>query len=295
MNPCSSHYCTRRMFLKTGTVAAGLALNGSSAFKAPADSFVDVNVNLSRWPLRRLPGDTTGQLAEKLRSRGVTQAWAGTFDGLLHKDLSAANSLLAGECRRFTDGLLLPFGSINPGMYGWADELRRCAREHGMRGIRLHPNYHGYTLNDPVFEQLLHLAVELDLIVQVALAMEDERPMHRLLRVAPVDVALLAAIVERVPGLRMVLLNAMRSVRTEMLTGLLEAGEVYVDLAMLEGVGGLDRLLSCVSVERVLFGSNAPLFYFEAAELKLREAFLDEKQLRAVRFANASTLLEPRR
>ena len=44
---------------------------------------IDVNVNLSRWPGRRLPLDETPILLAKLRKAEVQQAWVGSFDGLL--------------------------------------------------------------------------------------------------------------------------------------------------------------------------------------------------------------------
>ena len=220
------------------------------------------------------------------------QAWAGTLDGLPHKDLPAANARLAEECRRFGKGMLLPFGSINPTMPDWLEELRRCARVHHMRGIRLHPNYHGYALDDPRFERLLRHAAELNLIVQLALVMEDERMMHARLRVDPVDTEPLAAIVKRTAGLRLVLLNALRTLRGPMLPSLLGAGDVCLDLAMIEGVGGLGSLLTQTSADRVLFGSHAPLFYFEAAELKLKESRLTTSQARAIRFGNATRLFD---
>ena len=66
---------------------------------------IDVNVNLSRWPFRRLIGDETPELIKKLRAHNVDQAWAGTFDGLLHKDISSANARLAEECRENGRGI----------------------------------------------------------------------------------------------------------------------------------------------------------------------------------------------
>ena len=160
-----------------------------------------------------------------------------------------------------------------------------------MPGIRLHPNYHGYQLDDPACARLLKLAVERRLLVQVALGMEDERMMHPLLRVPPVDTAFLANAVKQTPGLRLVLLNALGRLGGRPLLDLIAAGDVYVEIATLEGVGGLANVLRQVPAERVLFGSFAPLFYFESALLKLRESPLAAKQLTSVGNANAAALL----
>jgi predicted TIM-barrel fold metal-dependent hydrolase len=255
------------------------------------NKIIDTNVYLSRWPFRRLPADETPALVDKLRSGGVTQAWAGSFDGVLHRDLAAVNLRLAEECREHGNGLLLPFGSVNPRLPDWEDDLRRCHEEHQMRGIRLHPNYHGYKLDDPIFAKLLALAAERGLIVQLALSLEDERMQHPLMQVPHVDSAPLADLIKRLSGLRLVVLNAFRALRGEQVDRLASAGEVYFEIAMLEGVGGMQRLVQQVSAERVLFGSYAPFFVFESALLKMRESALGGMQSQAIFHENAAKLL----
>jgi len=279
----------RRDFLKVAAAAAGVASLGgvAEAAEAAPSGLIDTNVYLSRWPLRRLPLDETSALVAKLRANGVTQAWAGSFDGLLHRDIATVNARLADECRRYGDGLLVPFGSVNPKLPDWEDDLRRCAEEHRMPGIRLHPNYHSYKLDDPDFAKLLRLATERGLVVQLVLVMEDRRMMHPLLQVEPFDLKPLAGVVKKTPGLRLELLN----LKGHPPPDLLKAGDVCMELAMIEGVGGVGTLLSHMPADRVLFGSHAPLFYFESALLKLKESPLTEDQLRAIRCDNVRRLL----
>jgi hypothetical protein len=238
--------------------------------------------------------DETMSLTAKLRERGVVEAWAGSFDALLHKDLAAVNARLARECRAQTGVRLVPFGSVNPLLPDWEEDLRRCSEEHAMPGIRLIPGYHGYGLEHPAFTRLFQLAAARRLIVALPLVIEDERMMHPLMRVPPVDPKPLAALVARTSGARVVLLNSLGILRGEALLELLRAGEVYVELSMLEGVGGLSSLLERAPLERVLFGSHAPFFYFESALLKLKESELTPAQLKAVREENARRLLPTR-
>jgi uncharacterized protein len=256
----------------------------------PGKGLVDTNVTIFRWPFRRMPCDETPQLVEKLRSNGVVSAWAGTFDGIFHKDIRSANARLATECRKYGRGILVPFGSINPMLPDWTEDLRLCAEQHRMPGVRLHPNYHGYQLDDPAFGRLISKAIGRGLIIQIAFHMEDERMMHPLMRVEPVNAKPLADLLPQWSRARVVLLNAMNIVDVDLLTRLLSLAEVYVETAMLEGVGGLERLLTTVPLQRILFGSHAPLFYFESAALKLRESNLGEKARAAIRYKNAYTL-----
>ncbi len=114
---------------------------------------VDTNVNLSRWPFRRTPCDETSALIERLKRSGITRAWAGSLDGVFHRDIGGVNQRLFAECQEYKS--LIPFGTVNPTLPDWEEDLRRCHEDYAMPGIRLHPNYHGYTLEDPRLTRLL--------------------------------------------------------------------------------------------------------------------------------------------
>lgn len=283
----------RRQFLNLATMGGGLAGSlGSSRgeWAVPGvKRLVDVNVSLGVWPFRRLPNDEPRALSRMLRTRGVEEAWVGSFDGLLHKDLAAVNARLADECKRQKRGFFVPFGCVNPAAPDWEEDLRRCIEEHRMPGIRLHPNYHEYALDHPDFSRLLGLASRHRLIVQLALIMEDERMVHPRLKLNAIDLKPFARALKSI-DVPVVLLNAFRTVNLNAARELAQAGPVYFEMASLEGVAGIERLLEQIPLERVLFGSHSPFFYFESALLKLRESVLSTEELRAISSGNARRL-----
>ena len=256
---------------------------------------IDVNVYLGRWPFRRLPSDDTQSLAEMLRKQDVTEAWAGSFDGLLHRDVSAVNRRLVEACRKVGDGLLRPVGTVNPALPGWQDDLQQCAGEHRMHAVRLHPNYHGYTLDDSRFEELLALAEGAGLIVQITVRMEDDRTQHPLVQVPDVDVGPIPKLLDERPRLSVVLLNSLRTVRGALLEEFAQRSNVWFEIATLEGVGGVGTFIKQVPYRQVLFGSYAPFFYWQSAALKLDESELGETIRSAIETGNARRLSEQAR
>jgi GNAT superfamily N-acetyltransferase len=286
-------FITRRDFLATAaTFAAATALASSrlNAVEPALAPLIDTNVYLGRWPFRRVSLDEPAALVAKLREHGVTEAWTGSLDALLHKDIGGVNARLAADCDRHGRGLLIPIGAINPRLAGWAEDMRRCAEIHRMRGIRLHPNYHGYTLAEPLAAQVLERAAELGLLVQIPVTLEDERTIHPLVNVPAVDTGPLLPLMKKLPALRVQLLNAFRTLRGPQPISL-AAQRVGFEIAMLDGIEGVANRLNLFPPDRLCFGSFAPVFYFESATLKLRESVLSDAQMKSVRAGSARRLM----
>jgi predicted TIM-barrel fold metal-dependent hydrolase len=248
-------------------------------------NIVDTNISLFQWPFRSLPLDDSEKLVKKLRSLGIAEAWAGSFEGVLHRDIAGVNQRLADECKRYP--ALIPIGSINPELPDWEHDLRRCIEKHDMPGIRLHPNYHGYTLDDPRFGRLLELATAAGRFVQIAVAMEDTRTQHPMLRVPDVDIAPLPSLMRRIGQANVQILNY-RPLASQ-LEKLANVPGVYFDTARVDGTDGVPKLVGRVPHGRVMFGSHAPFLIPEAALIRVHESSeLGEESLRALLSENAA-------
>jgi len=277
------------------TIAAGTALAWSSpaleAFSSGEQShaIIDTNVNLFAWPFRDLPLNSPQKLVRKLQSLGINSAWAGSFEAILHRDLSAVNERLAHACRDHVE--LVPIGTVNPASSGWETDLQTCIHQHHMPGIRLYPGYHEYRLDTPAFISFLEQAFAAHLFVQIVAALEDLRTQPQLLQVSDVDLQPLTQCLPAFPQGRMQILNARPSAK--LLGTLAELPGLYWDTARLEGTAGVPNLVRSVPTGRVLFGSHAPFLIPEAALIRVHESDqLDELQLQAVYRDNAAQFLE---
>ena len=280
----------RRRLIRTAAAcsAAGapatLARDQSSsrASDSPLE-LIDTNANLFHWPFRRLPLDSTGALLKKMKALQIRKAFAGSFEGVLRRDLAAVNRRLFRECQRHD--ALIPIGAINPNLPGWRSDFQRCVDEFQMPGIRIHPNYHGYELASPKFDQLLELAAAAKVFVQIAAVFEDVRTQPEQLRIPDVD---LAPLTERARG-RIQILNGRP--RPATLENLAPKTEISFDIARVEGTDGIAKLLQSIPAERVLLGTHAPFLIPEAALIRLDEAAITAAATIKITQGNAEALL----
>jgi predicted TIM-barrel fold metal-dependent hydrolase len=296
----------RRDFLKSSLIsaaaapllaipAAGVAAGAAPQPQADPPGIIDTNVHLFDWPFRRLKYGQTAALITKLKKHRVVEAWAGSFEALLHKNLDTVNRRLAEECQQKGRGFLRPVGSVCPAWPGWEEDLRRCQEAYQMPGIRLYPGYHNYRLDLPEFTELLVAAAQRGLFVQIAMEMEDSRVHHPALNLATVVAAPLTDALKKVPHTRVQLLNGLTALQQGGAQGLVSETKVTLDIANLEGAGAVGRLIdgkhwsikTQVPLARLMFGSHAPFFPFEAALLRLFESPLDREQMTAIMHENA--------
>ena len=297
----------RRQFLKTSLLAGAAASLGTPnprAQAAPASTsaapgIVDTNINLFDWPFRKLKYRDTAALVAKLKKHRVVEAWAGSFEALLHKNINGVNERLATECRERGAGMLRPFGTVNLAWPDWEEDLRRCHETFKMPGVRLYPGYQPFDLAHPELPRLVAATRERNLLLQIVFGMEDTRVHHPIITVGTVLATPLVAVLKAEPQAKVQLLHFSGNIQGTDLRALMTETKTTIDISRWEGNGAVGRMIGTapgataarVPVERVLFGSHAPYFPLETALLKLIESPASAAQLNAIMQGNARRML----
>lgn len=266
---------SRRGLLSSAAVATGMALlnvgdavaNEEINFQSPGE-IIDTNVSLFHYPFRRLPLDSTDRLVAKLRELNISQAWAGSYEGIFHRDLTAVNQRLADECSKFAE--LIPFGTVNPTLPGWEADFDLCHRKHSMPGIRLYPGYHQYQLDDDNCMSLMALAREAGIVIQIVTTLEDMRTQHRLVQIPDVDLKPLIQVFDKIGRPKIQILNMRMNLG--LFQQLSPFENISFDTSRIDGTDGVKTLFGVIPPHRVCFGTHAPFLIPEAALIRVIEA-----------------------
>lgn len=224
------------------------------------------------------PGQQTAEALLALMDRaGVGRAVAFPYVEALTPD---HNDWMAETVARYPDRLI-GYAAVNPWHPGAADEVRRSVREKGLRGLKLHPFLHGYSLAqhdllDPIFEGCRDLGIPL--VIHGA-GEWSNMPLQfdEMARCFP-EVTIVMAHMGTIWGFQEALLVAER--RPNILLGTALAFSEFVRVAV-ERVGA----------ERVLMETDTPVQAFEAEIAKIEIAIADPGARRLVMGGNIARIL----
>ena len=249
---------------------------------------IDVNAYIGHWPFRRLRLNTAEALVREMDRHGIDRAVVANLHGVFYRNAHPANEELALAARPFRDRLI-PFGTLNPAYPGWEEDLRRCAEELNLRGLRLYPQYHGYKLVEEAALALVDAAVELGWAVQVPMRLVDRRGRHPMdlgEDLLPADFE--AAIAARPHARWMVLASAGLDGRR-----LPPEATCAIEISRLTAVlrRDIQRLLEGVGPERVVWGTGMPLNMAAPALLRLQALDVDDEVRDRIAWRNAAEML----
>lgn len=183
---------------------------------------------------------------------------------------------------------LIPFGSVHPDGADWADELKRLA-DAGIKGVKFHPEYQGFYVDDPKMFPIYQLLDELELVVvfHAGADIGVPPPVHG----TPEH---FARVLDNLPRGRTVLAHMGGWKQWEGVEDLLVGSHVIFDTSFSRAfmpAEQMKRLVTRHGADKFVMGSDSPWDEQQAAIDAVQEMGLSQDEEAAILGGNAARLL----
>jgi hypothetical protein len=250
---------------------------------------IDVNAYLGHFAFRQLRHNTGQGLTRLMDRFGIERAVVSSASAITYRNSHAGNEEVATEVEAHRSRLI-PFAVLNPAYAGWQDDLAICDQQFGMKGVRLYPKWHDYTLADSRCRDLVNAAARRKMTIAIPVRVEDRRQHGWLVNIPDVELDEIAGLIRACPQARFLVQNASGvagSILGRKDNGLPE--NYAVDLTRLNVEFGKEaaRLIDVLGEDRLLFGSGIPFHYPGPALAKLEISQISEAVKAKIRSQNA--------
>jgi len=250
----------------------------------------DAFAHIGAWSHRPIGLGRAG-LAALLEPYGVTRIYFGRLEALWFENPHDANPLAEPTQQEDQKAELVEVPVLDPTIATWRDELARLSKTRLPALVRLYPNYGMYTLTDA--DPLLEALGKQGIIAQVIVRMEDARRQHRRAQVPDVPVEAVLGAAETHPSLRILLSGASGPELRGLASRLPKANNLWADTAQIDGLGAVAALCKTAWLDRLVFGSHAPLFIPYSAVARV-VVDLDDTTAMRILSGNPSELFQNR-
>lgn len=258
---------------------------------------IDINAYTGHWPFTRLHDNHCEGLLGRMKEYGVDLSVITNLNGVFYKNTQSANEELYNEIRskRAYHNRFLPFAIINPIYAGWKDDFKTCVKDFGMKGIRVFPNYHDYTITDPALLDLVKMARDHDVAVALTMRIVDSRTRSWMDLSTEWGLKDYVPLLRAVPDARYMLLNlstGMAVPEEDEVT--LKSANVLFDTSG-RHITHFAKVFNRFGKEKFAFGSHFPVFDYYTGLLRiesLRKEEAGEAELELFRHGNAERFLK---
>ncbi|WP_126381213.1 amidohydrolase family protein [Desulfovibrio ferrophilus] len=221
------------------------------------------------YGIQAIGNGTAEDLAQRVTDAGLDRFVVHTA-ATAPEQVIPANNWAIDLAQRFEQAI--PFGSVHPGFEGWEAQLDKL-ESHGIKGLKIHPEFQQFWLDDPALEPIFEAARgRFTIMVHVGdKAQPQDNPScpYKLMQVA-----------KNFPGLTLIAAHMGGYLHWKWALDELIGSDVYIDTSSTIPYiddATLAEIFRRHPRERILFGSDYPLFDpgTEAQRLKLRLGFSD--------------------
>lgn len=254
----------------------------------------DVAAWVGAYPFRALTEHKLDHWEARARRAGVTRAVVSGYDQLFAQNgLELWRPWVARIASHAVADRLDCWPVVNPAAPGELRRLEQALDQHPVRGLRLLPSYHGYRLWDPQVADLMSIARQRDMIVQVFVRIVDER-WQWMLKMPPVDVGQdLHYFTSLFDANRIIISGAGSGELAGLANRLRTHPGLYADLSRVRGPAfALDHIDQSLPLPRLLLGTLWPVQIMEASLWEVTTSRLADDKRRAILWDNAATLMQ---
>lgn len=261
---------------------------------------IDINSYIGHWPFRQLKHNTFETKLQLMKRFGIDVAVISNLNGVFYKNTQSANEELyeeLGSNPKFKNRFV-PFAVINPIYAGWRDDLKICVEKMGMKGVRLHPLYHRYSLTDANCVELVKRTRDLNLPIAFSLRIVDRRVSSWMDINEEWALKDILPIIKEVPDAKYMFLNVVNNLQNTIQgngeeKGILEKTNFLIDTSG-RAMSDLPHLIKGYGKEKFAYGSNSPILesftgLLRIESLRPQEANKSAKEL--LRYGNAKKFL----
>lgn len=257
-----------------------------------SSDIIDVNWYVGNYPFRSLKTQPK-DLAQLRVKSGISRAIACDFNSLFYYDSMDGIEETLRRYESLSDWLQF-YLVVNPSFPKWEKAIEHAAQDSRIAAIRIAPCLHHYSVDAPEVQMLIDLASKCGIPINVMARLFDDR-------VAP-------QCVQQIVPSRASVLDFLRSCSVEARISLsmfyfdelmaldidwVRNPNLYIDVGCSKpNVASLDELPSWFPIERVLFGTGAPLYYWGGSRLGLEGAEWTVVQQQDVLADNAKVFFE---
>jgi hypothetical protein len=258
-------------------------------------AMLDMHVLLGRWPFAPLGYETVDGVLTLMDRAGIERAVVTSLNSVFYYDCEIGNREVGEACRQHPDRLV-PFVVLNPNLLQWEAHLHACLAAYPVKGIKLHPDYHKYSLLGDGAAAVLAEARALSLPVWIQTSILDVRHHPGYCLVPEVPISEVAQAIGRHPEVDFIVGGAkhFKSRAHELITA--TAADAVTNFSLvIDGLGGpfeaLAEVVAQIGSARLLFGTRTPLLYAEAAKMVVEQSPISGADKARIFGENAAHLL----
>ncbi len=226
---------------------------------------------------------TLSDTLEKMRQWGVDK---GVFLSIATKP--SQQKSINDFCASIASDTVIPFGSVHPDAPDWEAEMERIASL-GLRGIKLHPDYQDFDMDEPRILPLFKKARDLGLCVTVHAGFDPLSPDH--IHCTP---KACRQVLDACPGLKLILAHMGGMRLWDEVERYLVGAPVWLDTACCAGAIDpiqLKRIIQSHGADKILFASDCPWSDPRREKAMLEALELPQAQLEEIFSGNICRLL----